>query len=376
MPRFRPPMEQIKSEYESFQSELDEQISLAHQELEQASIKFKGQERKLNSLRSKIKDDLKKRKEKILKKVNNSKTRRQFDKITFYLSLIVIQYKSFILGMSPDNWVYTFNFILLIVLLLWRNITYRIDNSHYYMLEFCYFANIVFYFFIFLFPESKTLYLASFAFCCGPVGWALALVGCSFVIHNINQLTSCFIHFTPMVLMMNLHWRTQYNEDRGWILYDAKQDTFGWTFVKDYFKSAVLVYLVWAVFYYVLVYVLLKNRIRERHYTTLATYHVDKKSSVGKYLLSLGPNFQGLMYVGTHFLCVFIIFSFTIICYFNMYVNIVIMFLSSSICFWNGATFYMDYFSKKYELNLQKLDELQDKVEEDLSPSKAKKKKN
>jgi len=42
----------------------------------------------------------------------------------------------------------------------------------------------------------------------------------------------------------------------------------------------------------------------------------------------------------------------------------------SSTCFWNGATYYMDHFSKKYEVNLAKLDEMQKKVSEELGETK------
>ena len=175
--------------------------------------------------------------------------------------------------------------------------------------------------------------------------------------------------------MINLHWRTQYNDGRGWKLYDAKKDTLSWDFVKTYYTAAVGVYLVWAFAYYILVYVILKNRISERNYITLANTHIKKNSEVGKYLMKLGPKYSGLMYVGTHFVCVFVIFTVTLISYFNAYFNVALFFIFSSISFWNGSTFYMDYFSKKYELNLQKLEELHEKMSEDLSETHQKKNK-
>ena len=39
----------------------------------------------------------------------------------------------------------------------------------------------------------------------------------------------------------------------------------------------------------------------------------------------------------------------------------------SSTSIWNGASYYMDYFSKKYEINLSKLDKLKQKIDDDLS---------
>jgi len=78
------------------------------------------------------------------------------------------------------------------------------------MLEFCYYGNLIMYTFLFLSPQSQMLYYASFAFATGPLGWALPLVRCKFVLHSVDSLTSVFIHYTPLMLMWNLHWRTQY----------------------------------------------------------------------------------------------------------------------------------------------------------------------
>ena len=159
------PLELIESEYESIITEIDHHINEANTKIEDANKKYKGQEEKLKEEKIKIFDNLTKKRRSLLDRINSSSTRRQFDKITFFLSLIVIQYKSFALGKYPDNGVYILNLALMIFLLIWRNVTFRIDKTHYYMFEFCYFANVVLYIFIFFFPENKTLYLASFAFC-------------------------------------------------------------------------------------------------------------------------------------------------------------------------------------------------------------------
>lgn len=333
---------------------------------------YKGQENKIKEEKVKIFDTIKAKRKSLKEKINSSKTRRYFDKVTFFVSLIIIQYKSYALGRYPDYGVYLLNFILLILLYLWRNVTYRISKEHYYMFEFCYYGNLVMYFFIFLFPEWKMMYYASFAFWAGPIGWALALTGCSFVLHSVQQLTNCFIHFTPMILMWNLHWRTQYNENRGWNLYDAKKDTLTFSFIKDYYTSCLIVYLFWAVNYYILVFVILDKRIKERHYETIITYYTSRENAIGKYLKSFGENYSGLAYVITHFLVCQILFSISIVCYFSYYFHLFVIVLTSSVSFWNGASFYMDYFSKKYEINLAKLDKLHEKVGEDIINDKKK----
>ena len=301
--------------------------------------------------------------------MNNSRTRRTFDKFSFFLSLATIQYKSFILGSYPDNGVYLFNFCLLAMLFIWRNITYRMSGDHYYMLEFCYYANVVMYIFLFFYPESRMLYYACFAFAAGPLAWALPLVKCKFVLHSIDSLTSVFIHYTPMLLMWNLHWRTQFSQNRGWALYDAQADTFSLEFLKNYYSAILVFYIAWAIVYYLIVYVVAAKRIRARNYATLMTYYQEKDGVENKFFNKFGARYAILMFLASHFLVCMLTSTIALLAYFNFWIHVALLVTMSSTCFWNGANYYMDYFSKKYEVNLAKLDELRDKINQELTES-------
>ena len=232
------------------------------------------------------------------------------------LSLAIIQYKSYALGRYADNEAYWLNLVLLVLLYLWRNITYRMTGEHYYMLEFCYYGNVITYVFIFLYPENRHLYYASFAFANGPIGWALALVGCKFVLHSIDSLTSVFIHYTPMFLMWNLHWKTQYSKTRTWALYDAKQDVFSFEFIKNYYFAAITTYLLWSVVYYLIVFVFAKSRIENRKYMTLMKYYDERGGKESKLFNSMGKPYAGLIYLASHFLVSFTTMTISIICFF------------------------------------------------------------
>lgn len=324
--------------------------------------KFKNQADKLSKARNRIIDRIKAKRIQIKEKINTSKSRRIFDKVTFFLSLATIQYKSYILGACPDNGVYLFNFMLLILLYTWRNITYRMTGDHYYMLEFCYYGNVVMYLMIFMFPESKWMYQAVFAFTTGPIAWALPLVQIKFILHSIDSLTSIFIHYTPMILMWNLHWRTQYSTTRDWALYDAKKDTFSIEFLKDYYKAGICQYLLWSFLYYMIVFVIAAKRIKSRNYATLMTYYSEKGGAETRFFNRFGPQYAGLMYLASHFGVFLVTSTIGLFSYFSFYFHSVFIIAMSSCCFWNGATYYMDYFSKKYESNLSKLDDLKEKI--------------
>ena len=283
---------------------------------------------------------------------------------------MIIQYKSYALGRYADDKAYILNFVILVILLSYRHITYRMSGDHYYMLEFCYFGNAIMYAMIFFFPECQHLYLASFAFAAGPIGWALALVRCKFVLHSIDNLTSVFIHFTPMTLMWNLHWKTQYNDNKKWIFYDSRKDTLSWSFIGNYYFCSVSTYLVWCVLYYLIVFVIAKKRIAERNYNTLKTYYESQGGAEGRFLNRFGAKYSGLVYLGSHFTVFLFTATVGILCYFSFYLHCILVVAMSSACFWNGASYYMHYFSRKYEVNLAKLDEVEQKIEEGLQEAK------
>lgn len=241
------------------------------------------------------------------------------------------------------------------------------------MLEFCYFGNFIVYFTLIFMPENKYLYYASFAFANGPLGWALALVGCKFVLHSVDKLTTVFIHFTPMTLMWNMHWKTQYNANKPWPVYDAKLDTFSLEFLKDYYTGAIGFYLVWAVVYYIIMFVIAKRRIKERGYGNLKIYYESSNPKVKKTLNKYGEKYSGIMYLLYHFSISMFSSTLALASYFSFYVHCLLMIGLVSTCFWNGATYYMDHFSKKYEVNLTKMDEIQKKIDEELSDINAKK---
>lgn len=71
-----------------------------------------------------------------------------------------------------------------------------------------------------------------------------------------------------------------------------------------------------------------------------------------------GPKFAPVVFMSGHVSFFFLSSMVAIVGYLNYYINTFLMFAWITLSIWNGANFYMEYFSKKYELNLKKLDEL------------------
>lgn len=161
-----------------------------------------------------------------------------------------------------------------------------------------------------------------------------------------------------MITLTNLHWSTQYSKDRGWELYDPSGDTFSFSFFIYFFKCAFYIYIVWAVIYFLTIFVVRREKIKEKNYDTLFKYLASTDPGARKLWYSKGRKYAAVMFMLTHFVifCGLTIISF--FCYFSMWFNLFMVFNVLIFGTWRGAGFYMDYFCKKYEINLAKVEDV------------------
>lgn len=175
---------------------------------------------------------------------------------------------------------------------------------------------------LFFFPTNRYLYIASYAIGSGTLGWAAVLVNNSFVLHSIDKMTSFSIHFSPMITMWNLHWITRYNKNRGWSMYDASTDEFTAGFVLFYFWAACSLYLSWAVFYYLIIFVFKAKRIKERNYLTLFKWMSETDTNANSLWNKWGPEYSGLLFMTTHFVIFLMTTTISLAGYFSFYFNV------------------------------------------------------
>lgn len=108
---------------------------------------------------------------------------------------------------------------------------HRGKKYHYFLFDFCYYANIFVLLYIHFFPKSETMFIICFAFCTGssssssssllgpqpvhhltlslpsgPLAWSVLAWRNSLVFHSLDKTTSLFIHLTPNILLYALRW--------------------------------------------------------------------------------------------------------------------------------------------------------------------------
>ena len=244
---------------------------------------------------------------------------------------------------------------MLAILLVIRFFVYRFKGLHYYLLEFCYYGNLLFLLYIWVYPQSQTLYIVSFAFSMGPLAFATIVLNNSLVPHSIDKQTSTFIHVMPALTTWAIRWQPC-REMLPTEPLDVSLSLYLW--------FCCTLYLVWAVSYYVKVFIVSSSKLQAKNYETSYILIMRRPGSVPFRLINmLGQRMGPLMYMSLHFMYFFTTTLISYICYCSYYVHTVVAVGVYVWSVYNGANYYMDYFSKHYEEGLRKLEQMKKELD-------------
>ena len=141
-------------------------------------------------------------------------------------------------------------------------------------------------------------------------------------------------------------------ENRRFLSIDLEFD------MAKFFYVPVGFYLVWIMIYFMVNFVLAKKRIQQRNYDNMYNYYM-RIGWAYKLTHKLGPSMAPFVFLSIHFAFFFVCHIFSMICIYSFYWHTFSILLWLVWSIWNGSCFYMDYFSKKYEISLQRLEEVE-----------------
>jgi hypothetical protein len=292
--------------------------------------------------------EIRKNIEKLINKYKSSKLVRTFDKVLFLFGLSRILYEAFLLGRAPCYFPLYYS-IVLIIFVLCRFIYYRYMRWHYFLLDFCYWANLMLLVFLWIYPTSEFLFISTYAFSMGPLLIAVPIFRNSMVLHSLEKLTSVYIHIAPGLVM----WSIRYNKCDKWPLTESTPSLY------NYIKNTAILYLIWAVIYYFIIFKLTLERCNKKKNTTMFGYLLDNKDSIFYKLTGfLGEKYRGVLFMLVHMIFSLVTLLLTYVCLYSEVIHIVLMVLTILKTFWSAATYYMEIFSKNYELRLQNLESI------------------
>eukprot|EP01129_Flabellula_baltica_P012916 TRINITY_DN5916_c0_g1_i2.p1 TRINITY_DN5916_c0_g1~~TRINITY_DN5916_c0_g1_i2.p1 ORF type:complete len:356 (+),score=44.11 TRINITY_DN5916_c0_g1_i2:127-1068(+) len=258
------------------------------------------------------------------------------DKLAFFLGVMNTVITPFLVESHPEYFAlfYTFKAILLIGA---RAVIYKKMNWHYFLFDFCYFANFLMLSFLWVLPDYPTLFLICFCISNGPLSWAVPLWRNSMVFHSVDKITSIFIHLSPPILSYVLRWKSDLYPQYS-ICENPECDVPYINFIW----IPLIPYVIWQMMYYVKVDILSSHKERMTSAKWLLNsqkgliYNVSTKP-FGKEKATFGFMFVQLIFTIVTFLPMKLLWHYRGLHF--AFVGIIGM-----ISIWNGANYYFDGF--------------------------------
>lgn len=278
----------------------------------------------------------------------------KLDKLFYPFTLINIFLIGLIMGRFPE-WFHIYYTVMFSILIPIRFYTYYKTNNHYFLADLCYFTNMLCLFFIWVFPESINLYQTCFALTFGTLSFAVITWRNSLVIHSLDKCTSCFIHIIPVCTMNVIHHVVDNDFKDSRFPAASKKFAPYWNLKKNIIWTS-FYYLIWQSLYHYFITIRQANKIKSGQRMTSFEY-LTTHTYKDFWMVNLPAPWPMLIYIVTQYL-----YQLTTMCLCGIWYNyrhaasgflMFIFFCASH----NGATYYIDFYGKRYEKEVNKLRE-------------------
>ncbi|KAL7271243.1 hypothetical protein RUND412_006011 [Rhizina undulata] len=347
------------------------------QRLEKLNKSIQTQSENLKRHRDKVKKEYEKHKERVIKKtdVELEKYKQKYskgldklaekwsdtkvistrEKISFVVGVSNIFITGFLMGAYPE-WVHVWYSIQLLYFMPLRYYTYHKRGYQYFLADLCYFVNMLLLLSIWVFPNSRRLMISTYCLAYGNNAWAIAMWRNSLVFHSIDKVTSLFIHIMPPVVLHCLVHSLDPESLEARFPAIARVKNVEHYGLSEMIIWATVPYLIWQVSYHFLITVRRRDKIaagRPTSFTWLRRSYA--KTWIGKIVLSLPESLQETAFMMIQY---FYALLTMLPCPFWFYHKSFSVLFITALGLWstyNGATYYIDVFGKRFQNELEKL---------------------
>ncbi|KAG8471840.1 hypothetical protein CXB51_036868 [Gossypium anomalum] len=276
---------------------------------------------------------------------------RFINKVTHLLGVLGFGGFCFLLGARPQDIPYVYCvFYVTFVPLRW--IYYRFKKWHYYLLDFCYYANTIFLVDLLLYPKNEKLFMICFSFAEGPLAWALIVWRCSLVFSSMDKIISVLIHLLPGIVFFTIRW---WNPATFEAMHpEGTPHRFSWPYVEDksylwtwLFGVPLAAYTLWQVLYFLIVNVLRRQRLLRDPEVMTSYRELSKKAQKANNIwwrLSglLGDQNRLLMYILLQAVFTVATMALTVPIFLSYEFHAIFQILKVSASVWNGGSFLLE----------------------------------
>ncbi|KAF8064677.1 hypothetical protein HT031_003479 [Scenedesmus sp. PABB004] len=232
-----------------------------------------------------------------------------------------------------------------------RYVLYRSRRWHYYLIDLCYVANLWLLGHLWLAPRSAVAAKVTFAFDTGPLAWSVLAFRNSLVLHDLDKVTSVFLHIAPALVSWTLRWHpdtARFGPPPGAPPEDVEAWAAGpaWALVG----LPLLPYVAWGGAYWLIIFVLCARRIRARQYATLFDYVSDtnKRGAYAAIARAVPPRLRPAVYQALHMCFCVATFVVAWACWHSFALHTVLLAAVGAASVWHGANYYFTVFASRY----------------------------
>lgn len=263
---------------------------------------------------------------------------RTWEKVVYVSACVTMMVTS--LGAVSYQWLIPYLYVTLTPVLVGLRIRmYWKNRWHYFLLDFCYYANIFCLLFLCI-PGDEHVFSIVYSLSHGPLVWAVPIYWNSLVLHSLDKVTSTYIHILPPVLAFVVRW---FPSETSIFWYQA--------FVPDMPPlSPIWMYVVpfFAFVFHGVLYALVVNVFWPPPEGVVSSYSYlgDKEGSFLYTLFNcLGPRFRcSMFYIWNWIFCLVALVG-SVLCYYSFPINCVCLTFLVCVALWNGASYYVHVFS-------------------------------
>ncbi|KJE92553.1 membrane transporter [Capsaspora owczarzaki ATCC 30864] len=194
---------------------------------------------------AKVKADFDRRRQAWEERVSKPPFLRLIDKICFTGFVASFLVTEFLLLRYPQ-WIWLWYAVCIIPLVGTRYVLYHREQWHYFLLDYCYFAQCLLLFYLFFYPTSGQLFELVFSSMNGPLAWSVITWHNSFVFHDLDKMTSSAIHLFPAIVTYSIRWYTPLEGQAS----VCSQDDCSIPSVWSWLSSPLVIYAIWQLSYF------------------------------------------------------------------------------------------------------------------------------
>ncbi|KAL1963366.1 hypothetical protein VTN77DRAFT_8382 [Rasamsonia byssochlamydoides] len=313
-------------------------------------------EEQLEKYRRRMKESV----ERLGKQWNATATVTIREKISFIAGVLNIFISGYLIGAYPQYFYYWYTGQLIYFMPI-RVYTYHKRGWHYFLADLCYFVNFLSLLSIWVFPRSKRLLISTYCLAYGNNAVAIAMWRNSMVFHSMEKVVSLFIHIMPPVVFHCLTHLTPTEtlKVRFPAIYSVKFSAPGSPEHYTLWQMmlwASIPYGIWQLSYHIFISVRRRDKIaagRPTSFTWLRRSYA--KTWIGKFVLSLPEHLQEPAFMMIQYIYALLTMIPCPIWFWYRWGSsffLIVVFIWS---IYNGATYYIDVFGKRFQKELEQL---------------------